>query len=222
MGFGPAPIPAAPPPSRPAPAPVPLPPTTPPPPASEPVPLLKVPLRLVGVIGRLYVVLESDRGLVLLDQHAAHERIIYERLRRQPPPVQDLLFPLAFDVSVGEGARLAERSSALAEAGIVVRRAGAGTWEVTGLAPALVPLPADALVEALRQACGDESSWRDTVLRTAACRLALKEGDPVDAVTAVELVRGALQLDPPRCPHGRPLWHEIGRDRLFRLVDRPV
>jgi DNA mismatch repair protein MutL len=60
------------------------------------------------------------------------------------------------------------------------------------------------------------------VLRTAACRLALKEGDPVDAVTAVELVRNALELDPPRCPHGRPLWHEIGRDRLYQLVDRPV
>ena len=43
-------------------------------------PLLNVPLRLVGVIGRLYVVLESDRGLVLLDQHAAHERILFEQM----------------------------------------------------------------------------------------------------------------------------------------------
>src|SRR5207248_7412049 len=46
----------------------------------EPVPLLKVPLRLVGVIGRLYVLLESDRGLVLLDQHAAHERMLFEQM----------------------------------------------------------------------------------------------------------------------------------------------
>ena len=46
----------------------------------SPDPLLKVPLRLVGVIGKLYVVLESDRGLVLLDQHAAHERILFEQM----------------------------------------------------------------------------------------------------------------------------------------------
>ena len=50
--------------------------------AGAPVPLLHVPLRLVGVVGKLYVVLESDKGLVLLDQHAAHERVLYEQMLR--------------------------------------------------------------------------------------------------------------------------------------------
>src|SRR5437773_10534618 len=67
-------------------------------PASSAVPLLKVPLRLVGVIGRLYVVLESDRGLVLLDQHAAHERILFEQMltrleSNDQAPSQRLLLP---------------------------------------------------------------------------------------------------------------------------------
>src|SRR5690606_14809537 len=48
-------------------------------PPAKPVPLLEVPLRILGVIGKLYVVLESDRGLVLLDQHAAHERVLFEQ-----------------------------------------------------------------------------------------------------------------------------------------------
>jgi DNA mismatch repair protein MutL len=179
-------------------------------------------IRYLGQAFGVFIVCELPDRLLLLDQHAAHERLIFERLRLQRPPVQDLLFPLAFDASADEDARLGERAAGLADMGIVVRRSGSRTWEVTGLAAGLVPLPADGLVEALRQACGGESEWRDAVLRTAACRLALKEGDPVDAVTAVELVRNSLELDPPRCPHGRPLWHEIGRDRLYQLVDRPV
>jgi DNA mismatch repair protein MutL len=179
-------------------------------------------IRYLGQAFGVFIVCELPDRLLLLDQHAVHERLIFERLRQQRPPVQDLLFPLAFDASADEDSRLAEREGELAEMGIVVRRSGARTWEVVGVSAGLVPLPADGLVEALRQACGRESEWRDAVLRTAACRLAIKEGDPVDAVTAVELARGALELDPPRCPHGRPLWHEIGRDRLYQLVDRPV
>jgi DNA mismatch repair protein MutL len=179
-------------------------------------------IRYLGHAFGVFIVCELPDRLLMLDQHAAHERLIFEQLRRQPPPVQDLLFPIAFDVSADEDARLAERSPGMAEIGIALRRSGNRTWEVAGLSPALAPLPADGLVEALRQAGGAESEWRDAVLRTAACRLALKEGDPVDAVTAVELVRNALDLHPPRCPHGRPLWHEIAKDRLYQFVDRPM
>lgn len=179
-------------------------------------------IRYLGQAFGVFVVCEVRDRLLLVDQHAAHERIIFERLRRQHSSVQDLLFPVAFDVSPDEDARLAERAAELEAIGIALRRSGARTWEVSGIAPDLSSLPADGLVEALRQACGGESEWRDAVRRTAACRLALKEGDPVDAATAEELVRQALELDPPRCPHGRPLWHEIGRDRLYQLVDRPM
>jgi DNA mismatch repair protein MutL len=52
--------------------------------------------------------------------------------------------------------------------------------------------------------------------------MALKEGDAVDPVTARELCAQALLLPVPRCPHGRPIWHELGEESLLRLVDRPV
>ena len=63
-----------------------------PPSGGAPVPLLHVPLRLVGVVGRLYVVLESDRGLVLLDQHAAHERILFEQMLARIETAQQARF----------------------------------------------------------------------------------------------------------------------------------
>ena len=107
MGFAPAPAPTTTaPPESPVPSSILHPPSAPPaatpqsavrnPPS--PSPLLDVPLRMVGVIGKLYVVLESDRGLVLLDQHAAHERILFEqmmnRIERTPSaPSQKLLLP---------------------------------------------------------------------------------------------------------------------------------
>src|SRR5256886_3853061 len=84
----------------------------------EPQPLLNVPLRLVGVIGRLYVVLESDRGLVLLDQHAAHERILFEqmlaRLEQQGnTSSQRLLLPETGELSVRDAQFLREQLATL-------------------------------------------------------------------------------------------------------------
>ncbi len=162
-----------------------------------------------------------DAGRVGRWEPAAHERLIYEEIRGRAPRVQDLLFPLAFDASEDEDRRLAGRVQELAEVGVAVRRVGARAWEIAGLEPRLEPLGAGDIVEVVREALREERKWRERLLATAACRLAIKEGDPVDAATARSLLRGALQLAEPRCPHGRPIWHVMERSQLFRLVDRP-
>jgi DNA mismatch repair protein MutL len=91
-------------------------------PARDSLPLLNIPLRLVGVIGRLYVVLESDRGLVLMDQHAAHERILFEqmlnRLEAGEVPAQRLLLPETVELSVRDAQFLREQLPALARLGV--------------------------------------------------------------------------------------------------------
>lgn len=179
-------------------------------------------LRFLGQLYGIFLVLELPDRLLLLDQHAAHERILYDELANRSPQIQDLLFPLSFDVSPEEEARLESRLPKLAEAGIAARRAGAGSWEISGLDARLQSIGEEDLVEMVLRACGEEREWRRGVLATAACRLAIKEGDPVDPVTATELARKALMLAEPRCPHGRPIWHQIERERLFRLVDRPI
>jgi DNA mismatch repair protein MutL len=104
--------------------------------------------------------------------------------------------------------------------GIGVRRAGARAMEVSALAADLKPLPEADLVEMVRGVGGEK--WRHSLIATAACRMAVKEGDSVDPVTARELCAQALQLPVPRCPHGRPIWHELREESLLRLVDRPV
>ena len=122
-----------------------------------------------------------------------------------------------------EDERLSASAAGLQSIGIALHRAGRHAWEVTALAAEFGALAEADLVEMLRGAgMGSEERWKRALLARAACRIAIKEGDPVDPVTARELCAKALLLDNPRCPHGRPLWHEITRETLYGLVDRPA
>jgi DNA mismatch repair protein MutL len=177
-------------------------------------------IRFLGQVFGVFLVFELPGRLLMLDQHAAHERILYERLAARAPSMQEMLFPLCFDVTDEEERRLVAAQGELEGMGIGVRRAGARAMEVTTLAADLKPLPEADLVELVRGVGGEQ--WRHSILATAACRMALKEGDTVDPVTATELCAQALELPVPRCPHGRPIWHELSEESLLRLVDRPV
>lgn len=176
-------------------------------------------VRYLGQVFGVFLVFELPQKLLIIDQHAAHERIIFERLRAGGISFQEMLFPLAFDVSADEEQRIGQNLQSLREVGIDVRPAGSRAFEVAALAQDLVPLPEETLVEMIRSTGGEE--WRNALLARAACSLAIKEGDVVDPVTARELCVRALELPVPRCPHGRPIWHELPEEMLRRLVDRP-
>src|SRR5262249_15562153 len=106
----------------------------------EPVPLLNVPLRVVGVIGKLYVVLESDRGLVLLDQHAAHERILFEQMLKRleesgSAASQRLLLPETIEVSPRDAHFLRQNLGTLTRLGVGLSEFGERTFLLDGLPP---------------------------------------------------------------------------------------
>ncbi len=177
-------------------------------------------IRFLGQAFGVFLLFELPGRLLVLDQHAAHERILFDRLSERSPAMQELLFPLCFDVTDEEEKQLLALLGELESVGIRLRRAGARAMEVAALAADLKPLPEPSLVEIIRGLRGDQ--WRHSLLATAACRLAIKEGDRVDAVTARELCQQALTLPVPRCPHGRPIWHQITEETLLKMVDRPV
>jgi DNA mismatch repair protein MutL len=185
-------------------------------------PLAGAPVRFLGQVFDVFLVFQQDRRLVFLDQHAAHERVIFERISAGSLEMQELLFPISFDAAEDEQERISGRLQDLEGLGIRVRRAGSRAFEISALSPTFTTLPEPDLVALLKGSEEQGGQWLRGIAAGAACRLALKEGDPVDPVTAVELYRQALALAVPRCPHGRPLWHELGRDELYRLVDRPV
>lgn len=200
--------------------------------STGPVPLLDVPLRMVGVIGRLYVVLESDRGLVLLDQHAAHERILFEQMMNRiesnaAAPSQKLLLPETVELPPRDAQFLREQLPALTRLGVGLSEFGERTFLLDAL-PAFVKVP-DArrfifdLVDELRAAGREVNLARlgeHTVAKTV-CRHAVKANDPLGGPELENLVADLrLCAMPYTCPHGRPTLIEMNYRELEKKFGR--
>ncbi|MEI6873829.1 MAG: DNA mismatch repair endonuclease MutL [Spirochaetota bacterium] len=177
-------------------------------------------LRYLGTALDLFLVVEREGALYLIDQHAAHERILFDELSTGRPAIQELLVPILYVAeSESEEARLAQLAAPLDEAGFGMERAEGGDWLITAV-PAI--LRGDAM-EAVREllAGGEEDPLRAARAMTA-CKAAIKEGETLEPEAALSLAERAFALAEPRCPHGRPIWIRLGREEMFRLVRRIV
>jgi len=197
-----------------------------------PTPLLHVPLRLVGVIGRLYAVLESDRGLVLLDQHAAHERILFEQMlerleRGAQAPSQKLLLPETIELSPRDAQFLREQLAALTRLGVGLNEFGERTFLLDALPPFVKVGDARRftldLVDELKAAGREVNSARlgEHVVVKTVCRHAVKANDPLAGRELENLVEDLRRCAMPyTCPHGRPTLIEMNYRELERKFGR--
>ncbi len=196
------------------------------------MPLLNVPLRLVGVVGRLYVVLESDRGLVLLDQHAAHERILFEqmlsRLEQQGNAAsQKLLLPETVELSARDAHFLREQLPMLTRLGVGLSEFGERTFLLDALPPFVKVSDARRfvleLVDELKSAGQEVNSLRlgeHTIAKTV-CRHAVKANDPLAGKELENLINDLRQCAMPyTCPHGRPTLIEMNYRELEKKFGR--
>ncbi len=201
-------------------------------PTSAATPLLNVPLRLIGVVGKLYVLLESDRGLVLLDQHAAHERILYEQMlnrleQKNTAPSQKLLLPETIELPPRDAHFLREQLVALARLGVGLSEFGERTFLLDALPP-FVKVPDTRrfvfdLVDELRAAGREVNLARlgeHTVAKTV-CRQAVKANDPLAGAELENLVEDLRRCAMPyTCPHGRPTLIEMNYRELEKKFGR--
>jgi len=203
-----------------------------PPAPTSPQPLLSIPLRIVGVVGRLYVVLESDRGLVLLDQHAAHERILFEQMLRRmeestQAPSQRLLLPETIEVSIRDADFVRRHLDVLNRLGVSLREFGERTFLLDALPPFVRASDPRRftldLMDALKAAGTGVNTLRvgeDVVAKTV-CRHAVKANDPLRGPELEKLVADLRACDMPyTCPHGRPTLIEMGWRELERRFGR--
>ncbi|MBL9175630.1 MAG: DNA mismatch repair endonuclease MutL [Verrucomicrobiales bacterium] len=213
----------------PAPSPVPAPASNP---AMVPLPLLHVPLRLVGVVGRLYVVLESDRGLVLLDQHAAHERVLFEQMLARiqadhQAPSQRLLLPETVELTPRDADFVRGNLETLTRLGVGLSEFGERTFLLDALPPFVragnARQFAAELIDALKAAGTGVNSARlgEEVVAKTVCRHAVKANDPLGMRELENLVNDLRHCEMPyTCPHGRPTLIEMNWRELERKFGR--
>ena len=189
--------------------------------------------QIIGVLSKLYVLMENADGLVLVDQHAAHERVLFEELRRrmekQGVPTQKLLLPQIFDVPPRDADWIERNISILQKMGIGIESFGPGTFKIDSLPGFLnVSDPAQFMrkvIDDLKSAGNSTSPMRlgEEMIATTVCRHAVKANDPLRYPEIENLIRDLLDCDLPYCcPHGRPTMIQISLVELEKKFGRKI
>lgn len=174
----------------------------------------------IGPALGVFLVVEKNDGLYLVDQHAGHERILYNAFLETAGHKQFLLVPLVIETETKSDDEYLEcLQHDLEKAGFDIVNQGQGTWEVTSVPIKWEGTERDLQADLLEKRVSPEELIRRIAARTA-CRSAIKDGNIIDRRTAEDLLTQIFALPEPRCPHGRPIWTKITKEELFSKVER--
>ncbi len=171
-----------------------------------------------GTLFGTFLIVERGGTAWIIDQHAAHERLLYDRFSAARTS-QQLLVPDEFEVSPDQDQLLQRHQGEYRKIGIVLERVAVGRWQLTAM-PGEYRENSEDLVETILELGGLNDALDRKFIAEIACKAALKAGDYLDGITALELAERTLALTEPRCPHGRPLYLELTQDRLEQLIGR--
>jgi len=189
--------------------------------------------QIIGVLNKLYVLMENADGLVLVDQHAAHERILFEELRRrmeeQGVPAQRLLLPQTIDLPPRDADWIDRNMSILQKMGIGIESFGPNTFKIDSL-PSFLNISDPThfmrkVIDDLKSVSNSSSAMRlgEEMIAKTVCRHAVKANDPLRYLEVEKLVQDLLECDLPYCcPHGRPTMIQISLAELEKKFGRKV
>ena len=189
--------------------------------------------QIIGVLNKLYVLMENADGLVLVDQHAAHERILFEELRRrmeeQGVPAQKLLITQTFELPPRDADWIEQNLSILQKMGIGIESFGPNTFKIDSL-PGFLNVTDGAqfmrkVIDDLKSASERSSPLRlgEDMIAKSVCRHAVKANDPLRYLEVEKLIQDLLECDLPYCcPHGRPTMIQISNTELEKKFGRKV
>jgi DNA mismatch repair protein MutL len=198
--------------------------------ASSPSQKLKKALPILRILGQVqgsYIVAEGPEGMYLIDQHAAHERVLFERLSEQQAQrkveVQGLLEPVAVELTMCQQELLKSRHEALAECGFAIEPFGERSYLIRTV-PALlqgqdVAQSLIGLLDSLAEGAAGE--WQERIAISLACHGAVRAGQVLSQQEMEELIHQLEQTKFPRtCPHGRPTMVQLNISQLEREFGR--
>ncbi|MDZ4230353.1 MAG: DNA mismatch repair protein MutL, partial [Dehalococcoidales bacterium] len=182
-------------------------------------------LRLLGQLAGSYIVAEGPDGLYLIDQHAAHERVLFEKIRQQMSQqkieVQGLLEPETLEVTPGQDATLKSGYLSLVESGFTLEPFGERTYLVRRIPALLHRKDWAGMLSELLDTPADNHDWTEKIAMTMACHSAVRAGQTLSDDEMRALLRQLEQAALPNtCPHGRPTMIHLDSGQLEREFGR--
>ncbi|MGE0058811.1 MAG: DNA mismatch repair endonuclease MutL [Dehalococcoidia bacterium] len=197
-------------------------------PEQKPLPAAVPILRPLGQAGTTYIIAEGPAGLYLIDQHAAHERVLFEqyaaRLAASTPALQPLLTPIPLELTPEQQAMITVYAPALRDHGFEIEPFGPGAY-LLRTAPSGLRReePSRAFRELLDLMCRDDapSDPRNRVAASLACHAAVRAGQTLSLDEMRDLLQQLEACDSPQtCPHGRPTMLHLSADELAKRFSR--
>ncbi len=182
-------------------------------------------LSVIGYLSDLYIIAsDPDGGLVIIDQHAAHERILYEQVSDKKPGSQELINPIVHRISPQESDVLTQAIPVLADQGFVVEPFGADSCMVRAIPVVLGHPENDMVIHEILDgvlAHGPGHATREEIMKMVACRGAIKAGTACSLEQCARLVAQLRRTkNPYSCPHGRPTMVAYTLPQLARIFKR--
>lgn len=183
-------------------------------------------IRVVGELFKTYIVCESTEGMILIDKHAAHERVNFERLKKGfDSSAQLLMQPEEVYLTPEEFNGMSEYADKLAQVGIIMEFTD-GKARVTGLPQMLDKVPPAEIVECIAKIVSQgntnaEGELFDDMLHTVACKASIRGNEDNDILELQVLAQEVFNNQDIRyCPHGRPVMTQISRKQIERYFGR--
>ena len=177
-------------------------------------------VRYIGPALGTFLLAEKNNSLYIIDQHAVHERILFDKIMNNQSGRQSLLIPYKIRTeSKTQDNQLEKLKERLYQIGFEAEKKDDGYLEITSIPERWTGTEYDFRSLLFVKNVEPEQIIRSIAAMTA-CKAAVKDGYVLDAETAARLVEQAFTLEDPHCPHGRPIYTVISREKLFELVKR--
>lgn len=185
--------------------------------------------KIVGEALKTYIIVERGEELILIDKHAAHERIIFDRLKSQPQQImaQGLLVPVTVKLSTGDAELIEKNALLFDQLGFEIELFGESDYIIRAVPADMdagdVAAAVEEICEKLRRSLTvDASSARDEILHTVACKAAIKAGWNTHRDELIKLADAVMSGAVKYCPHGRPVSITLTRKELDKQFMRIV